>query len=70
MAAGNGEKGYNAFHVVAKNGNVVVLEWYLNKLIETGNKDAIDVNEPDKEGYPPLFIVCSKGHRNNQDMYD
>ena len=31
-ASNNGRRGYSAFHVCAKNGNFIVLQWYLKKL--------------------------------------
>lgn len=70
MAGSNGKNGQNAFHVMAKNGNHVVLEWYLAKFTELGLVGTLTVNELDKDGYPPLFLVCSKGHKDNQDLKD
>ena len=55
---------------MAKNGNNVVLEWYLAKFTELGLVSMTTVNEVDKDGYPPLFLVCYKGHKENQDLKD
>ena len=41
----------NALHVMAKNGNAVVLEWYFAKVKETGRKAALNVNGTNALGY-------------------
>ena len=49
-------------HVCAKNGNSVVLEWYLEKRWEH-QYTLPEINSLDKNGYSALFLAIWKGYK-------
>ena len=60
----------NALHVMAKNGNAAVLDWYFKKVEETGRQAFLNVNHRNSQGYAPIFLACQQGHKNTLDEED
>ena len=52
-------------HVLSKNGNNAVLEWYLEKRSSQENDDQVvpEIDLLDGKGYTALFYACWKGHK-------
>ena len=60
----------NALHVMAKNGNAAVLEWYFAKVKETGRQAFLNLNHRNTMGYAPIFLACQQGHKSTLNEED
>lgn len=61
LKAGSSKERHNALTVCASNGNVVALEWYIQKMQAEGATLMPDLC--DKNGYPPLYVACSRDYK-------
>ena len=55
--------GTSALHILAKNGNAAVLEWYLDKRKWSSDPYSPSIDLLDKNGYSPLFLTCWRGYK-------
>ena len=71
--------GTSALHILSKNGNAAVLEWYLEKrkfynaefnhvsdILEYQPK----INMKDTKGYTPIFLACWRGFKTRNNTSD
>ena len=53
--------GYTPLHLLARKGNAIVMEWYLEKWQAEDEVDRPDIDQHDSQGNTALFLACWQG---------